>query len=123
MAYRIHRNGFVIEADTVEDVQALIAAVEKPLLPMMAERRTEPRAQKKAAQRGASDGSLEGRIVTALEKGGLRPGELAEQVQAERYNVGLALKALQARGTVRIDGTTMNRRVTLAKAKPKEAVQ
>jgi hypothetical protein len=124
VAYRIHHNGFVIEADTVDDVRALIAATEKPLLPLMAERRAVQRTTAKPV-RGASDGALEGRIVAILtDKGSLRPGELAECAKSDRYSAGLAVKALEARGVVRVVGATMIRRVSLTKAaRPKEAVQ
>jgi hypothetical protein len=73
--------------------------------------------------RGASDGALEGRILTALERGPLAPGALAERVKVDRPVVAATVKALESRGVVRCEGATVNRRVMLAKApKPKEAV-
>ncbi len=123
MGYRIQRNGFVIEADTVDDVQALIAALDKPLLPMMQERRAAAKPAKRSP-RGTSDGALDGRILSALDAGALSPGVLCDRVKAERYNVNMALRGLVDRGVVRVEGATSKRRITLAKApKPKEALQ
>jgi hypothetical protein len=124
MAYRIQRNGFVIEADTVEDVRALVDAIDKPLVALMAQP-PKPRivSVAKKPPRGASDGALEGRILSVLEKAPMSPADLCAAVKAERYNVSNTCKALEDRGLVRSEGKTSQRRWMLAKAqRPKEAV-
>jgi hypothetical protein len=116
VAYRVEHNGFVIHADTVDDVRALVVAIEKPLLPLMQERRKVER-QPVKRQRGSSDGALEGRIVSVLqERGALSPADLCEAVKAERHHVNVAAKALEAAGKIRSEGQTTKRRLMLAKA-------
>ena len=114
MGYRIEHNGVVITVDTAQDVLALLALI-KTGSPATSKRRV-PKPRLVQSVRGASNGALEGRILSALERGGVAPAALCDQVKADRYNVSKALKGLETRGLVRSEGATMNRRWLLAKS-------
>ena len=116
MAYRIFVNGFVVQAETPEEVKALLEPPGRPRA-----RRAASAPKSRARARGASSGALDGRIEDALASGPMSPRELCAAVKAPAFHVRRCVRDLEALGVVRCEGLTSQRRVSLAKKQPKTA--
>jgi hypothetical protein len=116
VAYRISRDGVVIEADTAAEVLAIVG-----LRGPSTRAPAKPRQKAPRARRGASSGSIEGRIMEVLGSGPLRTKELCEKVKAAPFNVRKALRELAGQGIVRSEGQTASRRHVLV-TDPRKAV-
>lgn len=115
MAFRVERNGFVIHVDTAADVHALIADGETKAPKAPRRGKVAPRRSVKG-QRGASSGSVSGRILEVLgEHGAMSPGTLAKAVKVDKSYVRKAVAELRDAGKVSVEGSTANRLIALAK--------
>lgn len=84
--------------------------------------RTAERKSSAPEQKSSSNGDRTAAIRSALARGPLSPGKLADAVGIDRANLGHLLRALERDGIVVRTGTTANRRVALASAAAKEAL-
>lgn len=115
--YRVHSHGVVIEAETAADVMALLQTLAPPLLRFMGDAPKTRRSAKASLTlaRGASSGSIPGRILAVLKDGSLKPSDVTRQVKADRAVVLRAFRSLEASGKVKAEGRTASRRWMLAK--------
>lgn len=112
MPFRVLPDG-TVEVDTAEEVQQLQQILRAPIPSRVASKN----GAAGRLPRGASPGSLEGRILAVLREhdGGISPRALTTEAKAPAYAVRKAVKQLAARGVVRADGTTGNRTIALVK--------
>lgn len=109
--YRILSAGAIVEADSVEAVVAFLAAVAPVTTTPLKPKATAARPARQ--MRGASSGSLEGRILDVLRAGPMSPADVVASVKCERSSVVKAAHRLQASGKLVASGATLKRRWSL----------
>lgn len=114
MAFRIRFGPVYVDADTPEDVLALLARTDADLTAFARLNGTRANARR---SRGASLGALDGRVLAVLADhgGAARPKDLVKECKAPAPNVRAVIRDLVKRGAVKSEGKTSSRRIVLVR--------